>query len=102
MNEIFADTLYFAAVINPKDQWHISSLEIEPLLETAYLVTTEAIVMEFLNFFAKYPASLKRAAVNLTYDLWTGESVEVVPHTQEIFFDAACGSTNPDSTKVTA
>lgn len=87
MNENFADTLYFPAVINPKDQWNISSLEIEPLLETAHLVTTEAVVMEFLNFLAKYPASLKRAAVNLTHDLWMGESVEVIPHTPEIFFD---------------
>jgi len=29
MNELFADTSHLVALVNPKDQWHQKSVEIE-------------------------------------------------------------------------
>lgn len=46
MNRLFCDTLYFTALINPKDQWHQSAIEVEPLVETLVLVTTEKVLVE--------------------------------------------------------
>lgn len=54
MNRLFSDTLYFVALINPKDQWHQSAIEIEPLVETVDLVTTEDVLIELLNFYSEF------------------------------------------------
>ncbi len=87
MNEIFVDTLYFAAILNPKDQWHEFALMVETEIGDARLVTTENILHEFLNFFAQFPPRIKKRAADLVNDLYETREIEIIPHTQEIFFD---------------
>lgn len=87
MNEIFVDTLHLAAVLNPKDQWHEFALAVEAEIGNARLVTTENVLHEFLNFFAEFPPRMKKRAVNFVKDLYKTREIEIVPHTQEIFFD---------------
>jgi len=87
MNEIFVDTLHFAAVLNPKDQWHELALAIETEIGNARLVTTETVLHEFLNFFAEFPPRIKRRAADFVNDLYETRAVDIVPHTQKIFFD---------------
>ena len=50
---IFADALYWSALINPKDQWHGRALEAARALGQARLVTTEGVLTEVLNFYAE-------------------------------------------------
>ncbi|HMS41126.1 MAG TPA: hypothetical protein PKE69_12925 [Pyrinomonadaceae bacterium] len=59
MNRLFCDTLYFTALVNPKDQWHQSAIEIEPLVETVDLVTTEEVLTEFLNFYCEFGGRMR-------------------------------------------
>ena len=87
MNEIFVDTLHFAAVLNPKDQWHELALAIETEIGNARLVTTETVLHGFLNFFAEFPPRIKRRAADFVNDLYETRAVDIVPHTQKIFFD---------------
>lgn len=53
MKRLFCDTSYFVALVNSKDQWHRSAIEIEPLVESSDLITTEEILIEFLNFYSE-------------------------------------------------
>ena len=101
MNEIFVDTLHFAAVLNPKDQWHELALAIETEIGNARLVTTETVLHGFLNFFAEFPPRIKRRTADFVNDLYETRAVEIIPHTQKAFFDGL-RFTNPDSTKATA
>jgi len=87
MNEVYVDTLHFAAVLNPKDQWHELALAVEAEIGNARLVTTETVLHEFLNFFADFPPRMKKRAADFVNDLYETRAVEIVPHTQEIFFD---------------
>ena len=41
MNELFVDTLHLVALVNPKDQWHRKSVEVETATRNIDLVTTE-------------------------------------------------------------
>ena len=87
MNEVFVDTLHFAAILNPRDQWHEFALAVESEIGDARLVTTENILHEFLNFFAEFPLRTKKRAADLVNDLYETREIEIIPHTQEIFFD---------------
>ncbi|MCY7345790.1 MAG: hypothetical protein LH614_06155 [Pyrinomonadaceae bacterium] len=87
MNEIFIDTLYFAARLNPRDQWHETVLEAETILLPTRLVTTESVLIETLNFFADFPAEMKSAVADAVNNIFKERTIEVIPHTQEIFFD---------------
>lgn len=53
MNRLFCDTLYFVALLNPRDQWHESAIAMEPLVEGSDLVTTEEVLVECLNFYSE-------------------------------------------------
>lgn len=50
MIETFADTIYFAARFNPRDQWHKIVLEAELILLPTQIVTTESVLIETLIF----------------------------------------------------
>ena len=41
MRTVFADTLYWIALINSRDQWHQRAISINADLSNARLVTTE-------------------------------------------------------------
>ena len=54
MNKLFVDTLHLAALINPRDQWHSKSVEVEIATSSIDLVTTEDVLIELLNFYAEH------------------------------------------------
>ena len=45
MNLVFADTVYFLALLNPADQWHACAKELNRTVSGA-LLTTEFVLME--------------------------------------------------------
>ena len=48
MKIIFADTFYWVALINPKDQWHQQVKLFSRFLDSTQIVTTDEILTEFL------------------------------------------------------
>ena len=83
--EIFVDTLYLVARLNPKDQWHKKALEIEPYLKNKKLVTTETVLIELLNYLAEFPPQMREAVAKFTKLALNGNVVEVVFHTHDAF-----------------
>jgi len=82
---VFADTIYWVALINPKDQWHSPALSAEALLHDVRLVTTDVILIEVLNFFAEHGEEARFRAVSATEEILTNSDTEVVRHTHESF-----------------
>ena len=54
MSTVFADSLYWIAFINSRDQWHERAVSIKTALTDASLVTTDSVLTEVANFFAEY------------------------------------------------
>jgi predicted nucleic acid-binding protein len=48
MNTVFADTVYFLALLNPVDQWHVRARELSRK-PPGTLLTTEFVLMEVVN-----------------------------------------------------
>ena len=63
MKIVFADTVYWVALINPKDEWSTQARSAIALLRDARIVTTDSILIEVLNFFAEHGDEARRRAV---------------------------------------
>ncbi|MBA2495316.1 MAG: type II toxin-antitoxin system VapC family toxin [Acidobacteria bacterium] len=87
-DKVFADTLYWVAVLNPKDQWHRQAVETRKLLGEIKIVTTETILIEVLNYFSEYGSLARKSAVDAVRTIMIDEEVEYLPHKSETFSDA--------------
>ena len=53
MREVFADTNYWVAISYPRDQFHAAAHCAKESLGEALLVTTDEVLVEFLNLMSK-------------------------------------------------
>ena len=88
MKKIFADTFYWAALLNPKDQWYEAAKAAQQKLGQVRLVTTETVLIELLNFFSEYGAEMRQTVVNTVRDVLVGLDIEYISHSPESFLDA--------------
>jgi len=88
MKMIFADTFYWAALLNPRDQWHRSAKEAQQKLGSAHLVTTETVLIELLNFFSEYGAEMRQTVVATARDILVDLDIEYISHSPEMFLNA--------------
>jgi Predicted nucleic acid-binding protein, contains PIN domain len=88
MNRLFCDTLYFVALINPKDQWHQPALEVESIVEIVNLVTTEEVLIELLNFFSEFGEVMRLKVSAFVRALLLNPKFEIVGRTEMSFLDA--------------
>ncbi len=87
MNTVFADTLYWIALINSRDQWHESAVSMNAVLTDARLVTTENVLTELANFFAEYGEVMRRKVSMTIRVVLSDEQVEVLVGTRQTFLD---------------
>jgi predicted nucleic acid-binding protein len=88
MNRLFCDTLYFAALVNPRDQWHQAAVEIEPLVESVDLVKTEEVLTEFLNFYCEFGSRMRFEVSGYVRQLLLNPKFEIVGRNEMSFINA--------------
>jgi uncharacterized protein len=85
MERVFADTGYWIALLNPRDDLHrkasASSREYGP----NQIVTSEMVLTEFLNSFSDYGPRLRQAAVRAVTSLRDASQVVIIPQTSQLF-----------------
>jgi len=89
MRSIFADTFYWIALLNPRDQAHDLALSASKALGAVRIVTTEEVLTELLNFFGSRGPYLRRAAAALVDRMQSDRRIQVVPQTHAGFL-AGC------------
>jgi uncharacterized protein len=83
MRRIFADTSYWMALVNPRDQIHEKALSVSRQLSSESLVTTDMVLAEVLNSFSD---SLYREAVGrMVASLREDPSLTIAPQTRSQF-----------------
>jgi predicted nucleic acid-binding protein len=87
MSTVFADTLYWIALINSRDQWHERAVAIKTALEDSSLVTTDSVLTEVANFFAEYGEIMRRKVTLAIRTILGDEQVEVLTETRQTFLD---------------
>lgn len=87
MNRLFTSTLYFVALVNPKDQWHQSATEIEPLVENVDLVTSEDVLIELLNFYSELGSRMRLEVSTFVRQILSNPKFDVVGRNEISFLD---------------
>lgn len=87
MREIFADTAYWIALTNRLDQHHTAALQASSSIGTVRIVTTDAVLTEYLNALAAKGGTLRQAAIKSMDAILANPAVTVVAHTRKAFLD---------------
>jgi uncharacterized protein len=80
--EIFADTFYWIALANPADDAHQAAKAFDFGNPEAALVTTDEVLIEFLNYFAGAGERKRRIVVGMFEEAMTHAAIEVLPQTR--------------------
>lgn len=84
MKQIFADTFYWVALINKKDNWHQRVIEVTSTLKNVEIVTTDEVLIEVLNFLSA-TVSLRGRTVQFVDDIMQNTHIKVIPQNRESF-----------------
>jgi len=83
MRQIFADTSYWMALVNPRDQIHQKAIGVSRQLSSVSLLTTDMVLVEVLNSFSD---SLYREAVGrMVASLRQDQNLTIIPQTPAQF-----------------
>ena len=85
MRQVFVDTFYWIARINPRDQWHQKAVELSASLDDATLVTSEAVLIELLNYFSEYGPEMREAVARIVHQIVGDPSITTLPSNE--YFD---------------
>jgi len=85
MRAVFADTCYWIALLNPKDQTHDIAVRVSKDLTDYRIVTAEEILAELLNYFGARGSYSRNAAAKLVERMQADRSIQVLPQTHEGF-----------------
>jgi predicted nucleic acid-binding protein len=87
MRTVFADTHYWVALINSRDQWHKHAVATNADLSDVRLLTTDAVLTELANFFAEYGDIMRRKVALAIRSVLNDVQVEVVSETRQTILD---------------
>ena len=72
MNALFVDAQFWIARFHPGDQWHNQAREVEAAVEGRPVVTSEAVLVKFLNFFSAFRSAIRREAAHVAAEIHEG------------------------------
>jgi len=88
MERVFADTSYWIALLNPRDNLHQKASATSREYHPEKIITSEMVLTEFLNSFSDYGPSLRQAAAKAVATLRNTPQVVIVPQTSLLFVKA--------------
>ena len=88
MEQVFADTSYWIALLNPRDHFHEKAVVAAGRLSSFVIVTSEMVLVEFLNGFSDKGPRLRNAVASAVEVLRSDRKLIVMPQTSEQFEDA--------------
>ena len=82
MNPVFADTSFYAAIVNRRDQLHARATKIAAAI-AGLVVTTEFVLLETANFCLE--GHRRSVYLRLIANLRAAAAVEIIPASSEAF-----------------
>lgn len=88
MTAVFADAGYWIALFNPRDALHLKAIAASQAIQAQSIVTSQMVLVEFLNHHASMGSRFRQSAVEVVERLQQDSKVEIVPQTNEQFAKA--------------
>ena len=87
MRKIFADSVYWIALINPADQWFENSQIVSATLAETQIITTSEVLTETLNYYAEGGEYKREAVTTLIRSILLNTDIEIIASSQDSFLD---------------
>ena len=85
MKTIFADTFYWVALINDRDNWHEQVVVKTRELKQIKIMTTDEVYIEVLNNLSGYGESVRKRTWQLFQGLQNNPNILIQPQTRQSF-----------------
>jgi len=85
MRAVFADTLYWIAIVKPSDPWQEAAESARAALGQVRIITTDEVLSEFLTALSGRGRSLRRRAAQMVRTILGNPNVTVVPQSRDSF-----------------
>ena len=85
MYPVFADSGYWIAILDPSDELHQRAQLVTGQLGSRRIVTSEMVLVEFLNAMSKLGELDRRLAVGTVTGIRNDSTIETVPQTSQRF-----------------
>ncbi len=82
MKQVFADTFFFVALLDRSDDWHERARIASLMLEDTVVVTSDAVMVEFVNFFSNHNAAIRQRVVKRVHLILEVPEFHVLPMTR--------------------
>ena len=87
MRRVFADTYYWIALLNDKDQGHATAQTVSQTLLGAQIVTTDEALSEFLAHFSGHGPVMRQVATHFVESVLSDPDVAVRPQSHQTFLE---------------
>jgi hypothetical protein len=83
---VFADAVYWIAIVKPGDPWKASAERARAVLGPARIVTSDEVLTEFLTALSNGGDILRQKAAQMVRAILANANVKVVPNRASRFF----------------
>ena len=85
MRLVFADTLYWGAILHPQDQYRSEAIRARNALGVFRLITTDEVLTELLDGLAHRGKALRNTTARAVHEILDDGHVTVYPQSRESF-----------------
>jgi uncharacterized protein len=85
MRKVFADTLYWIALIKPNDPYVNAAKQARQAIGPCIVFTTDEVLYETVNAFARGGPNLREKVAQVVRELFDSPDVKVVPQSRDSF-----------------
>jgi predicted nucleic acid-binding protein len=85
MRRVFADTYYWIALLNDRDQGHAAAKAISQTLGQAAIVTTQEVLSEVLTYFCEHGRHVRQTATAFIRNILSDPAITVQPQSDQSF-----------------
>ena len=85
MTRLFADTFFWTALADPRDQWHEAVRRYDGELQDVLLLTTDEVLVEFATQLGVRDRKLREIGGQWVRAILADPAIEVIPQSRESF-----------------
>jgi predicted nucleic acid-binding protein len=85
MKKVFVDTLYWLAIVRPRDPWQTSAKNAKSSIGNSFMVSTDEVLTEFLNALSAGGEHMRKQAVLMVKKILDNPNVKVIPQSRDSF-----------------
>jgi predicted nucleic acid-binding protein len=85
MTAVFADTSYWIALTNVQDAGHETAKAVSISINPRTIVTTEPVLIEYLNYFGGWGPHFRRTAAASVRAMTASRTVRILGNTGQLF-----------------